>query len=169
MRFISVLLLCVAALRAEAMARVVAIEDGRTITIERNGVRERVRLGGLTIIDDTRAREVLRWTALDTWVMLEAAAPGEFLVYRSPDALLVNRELVLRGFARATLASVDVQLRAPSRYLGEIDPPADSRQPRQRAAPAKPSETRTGSGTSRRSKASPSRPARKSGRGRGSR
>lgn len=164
MRFISILFLCVAALRAEAaMVRVVAIEDGRTLAVERNGERERVRLAGISIIDEPRARDLLRWTALDAWVMLEAAAGGEFLVYRSPDALLINRELVLRGFARATIAEVDGPPQAPSRYLGVIDPPAASTQTRQRAAP-KASRSRTDSGMSRRSKAPPSRSTRRRGR-----
>ena len=135
------------------MVRVVAIEDGRTIVVERAGVRETVRLAGVTITDDARARELLRWTAGEAWVMLEAAAGGEFLVYRSPDALMLNRELVARGFARATLPGVQVDLRAPSRYLGEWNPPADSTQSKQRVSEPTPRQTR--SGTSRRSQDSP--------------
>lgn len=139
-----------AALRTDAaMVRVVRIDDGRTITIDRNGRHETVSLAGVTITDDARARELLRWTALNAWVLLEPAANG-FLVYRSPDALFLNRELVLRGYARATQHGIEPELRAPSRYLGEINPPAA----------ASGSGTRTGSGTSRRSSAPPSRPPR---------
>ena len=154
MRFISLVVILVAALHANAgMVRVVAIEDGRTITIERGGVRERIRLAGVAIIDEAKARELLRWTAIDAWVMLEAAEGGEFLVYRSPDALFLNRELVLRGFARPTLPSIQPDLRPPSRYLGEINPPAASTQTK--TVNARPSRTR--SGTSRRSTATPTR------------
>lgn len=138
------------------MVRVVAIEDGKTITIERGGVRERVKLAGVEITDDAKARELLRWTAIDAWVMLEAAEGGEFLVYRSPDALFLNRELVLRGYARPTLPSIQPDLRPPSRYLGELNPPLG---PAQKAPGKTVSErsSRTRSGTSRRSTAPPSR------------
>lgn len=146
MRFISVFVFLVAALRADAaMVRVVRIDDGRTITIDRNGTREQIRLAGVSVTDDARARELLRWTALDAWVMLDPAGGGEFLVYRSPDALFLNRELVLRGFARATQHGIEPDLRAPSRYLGEINPPAVD--PRR----ASESASRTRSDTSRRS------------------
>jgi len=139
------------ALRAEAaMVRVVSIEDGRTITVDRNGSRERIRLAGVELTDDVQARELLRWTAGE-WVMLEAAGNGEFLVYRSPDALFLNRELVLRGFARATLEGIAPDLRPPSRYLGTYDPPKTQTPPQQRVNA--PSRRRTSSDTSRRSPA----------------
>ena len=116
MRFFSVAIFLVAALRAEAaMVRVVAIENGRTITVERNGARESVRLAGVEVSDDARARDLLRWTIGNAWVMVEPAGNGDYLVYRSPDALFLNRELVLRGYARATLANIAPELRAPSR------------------------------------------------------
>jgi hypothetical protein len=149
------------------MVRVVAIEDGRTVTVDRNGTRERVRLAGVEVTNDAAARELLRWTAGEAWVMLEPAGGGEFLVYRSPDALLLNRELVLRGFARATLPATAPELRAPSRYLGTIDPPSTPQRTPQSKPPAKVSEGRrpkTDSGTSRRSSAPRSRRARSPGR-----
>lgn len=137
------------ALRAEAaMVRVVSIEDGRTITVERNGTRERIRLAGVAITDEAQATALLRWTAGE-WVMLEAAGNGEFLVYRSPDALFLNRELVLRGFARATLDGITPDLRPTARYLGTYDPPK-SQPPRTRVSAPK---RRTSSGTNRRSRA----------------
>lgn len=139
------------AINAEAaMVRVVSIEDGRTITVERNGSRERIRLAGVELIDDAQARELLRWTAGE-WVMLEAAGSGGFLVYRSPDALFLNRELVLRGFARATLDGIAPDLRPPSRYLGIYDPPRTQTPPQSRVNA--PSRRRTSSDTSRRSPA----------------
>jgi hypothetical protein len=141
------------------MVRVVAIEDGKTITIERGGVRERVTLAGVEITDDAKARELLRWTAIDAWVMLEAADGGAFLVYRSPDALFLNRELVLRGFARPTLPSIQPDLRPPSRYLGEWNPPATSTQQKPAKAAVNDRSSRKSSGTSRRSTAPPSRPS----------
>lgn len=130
------------------MVRVVAIEDGRTITIERNGARESVRLAGVEVSDDARARDLLRWTIGNAWVMVEPAGNADFLVYRSPDALFLNRELVLRGYARATLANIAPELRAPSRYLGEFQP-ADP--PRAKPAVNAKKPPRTGTGTSPRS------------------
>ena len=157
MRFVSALVFFLFALHANAaMVRVVAVENVRTLTVDRNGTRESIRLAGVTITDDARARELLRWTAVDAWVMLEPAEGGEFLVYRSPDALFLNRELVLRGFARATRHGIEPDLRAPSRYLGELDLPAPAaRQP----AVSEP-KPRTRSGTGRRSSAPRSRAAR---------
>ena len=136
----------VAALRVEAaMVKVVEVVNGRTIAIERNGVRETLSLAGVEILDDARARELLRWTAADAWVMVEQAGDGQFLVYRSPDALFLNRELVLRGFARATLPGTAPELRAPSRYLGEIQP-MDAPKPRSKVSAKAPGQKGSGSG-----------------------
>lgn len=158
MRFFSVVIFLVAALRAEtAMVRVVAIEDGRTITIERNGARESVRLAGVEVTDDARARDLLHWTIGNAWVMVEPAGNGEVLVYRSPDALFLNRELVLRGYARATLANISPELRAPSRYLGEFQPAGP---PRAKPAVKAKKPPRTGKGTSPRSSKPRARKAR---------
>ena len=149
-----------AALRVEAaMVQVVAVIDGRTIAIERNGVREQVRLAGVEVIDEGSARELLRWTANGSWVMLEPSANGEYLVYRSPDAMFLNRELVLRGFARATLAAIAPDLRALSRYLGEIDPYEGPKTKPKEKVSAKP-RPRTSTGTGRRSPKSRPRAAR---------
>ncbi len=158
MRFFSVVIFLVAALRVEAaMVRVVAIENGRTITIERNGARESVRLAGVEVSDDARARDLLHWTIGNAWVMVESAGNGEYLVYRSPDALFLNRELVLRGYARATLANIAPELRPPSRYLGEFQP-ADP--PRAKPPVSEKKPPRTGTGKSPRSSKPRSRRAR---------
>jgi len=99
--------LVVCALQAEgAMVRVIGIENGRTLTIDDRGTRTSVHLAGVAITDELRARELLKWTLNGAWVMLEKAG-DEVLVYRSPDALFINRELVLRGCARATLAGIE--------------------------------------------------------------
>ena len=71
------------------MVRVVAIENGRTITIDDRGTRVSVRLAGVAITDELRARELLRWTLADAWVMLERSGE-DVLVYRSPDALFIQ-------------------------------------------------------------------------------
>ncbi len=124
-----------------AMVRVVAIENGRTITIEDRGTHLSVRLAGVAITDELRARELLRWTLADAWVMLERSG-DDVLVYRSPDALFINRELVLRGCARATLAGIEPDNRPVVTYLGEVNPSTSAAR-----------DSRTGSDTSRRSRA----------------
>lgn len=134
-----------------AMVRVASIDDARTITIERNGTRERLRLAGIEITDDAHARDLLQWTLDSRWVMVERTANGEYFVWRSPDALFINRELVLRGYARATLAAITPESTLSVTYLGTYDPPRSVTTAR---------ELRTGSGTRSRSSAQPSRPAR---------
>ena len=108
-----------------AMARVVAVVDGRTIEVDRAGARERVTLAGVAITDALRAQELLRWTIGTSWVMLESTPDGA-LVYRSPDALFINRELVLRGYAKATLPGIEPEQRLSVTYLGELDRPGIS-------------------------------------------
>jgi hypothetical protein len=109
-----------------AMVRVVDVQDGRTLVIERNGSREPVRLAGLTIVDEARAVDLLRWTVVSFWVMLEPHAGGGYVAYRSPDALFINRELVLRGYARATAQGIEPERNLVVTYLGVIDPPLSS-------------------------------------------
>lgn len=143
------------ALRAEgAMVRVAAVENGRTLVVERNGNRERVTLAGVAITDDASARTLLEWTLVSRWVMLEESSGGQ-LVYRSPDALFVNRELVARGFARATLPGIEAESHVPVTYLGTLDLPAPS--PAVRSAPA----AQSGSAPSSRRSASRSRQSRR--------
>jgi len=121
---ILILAICLfTALTADAaMVRVTAIEDSRTITIDRDGTLETIRLAGVEITDDKHALDLLRWTLASHWVMLERTTSGEHLVWRSPDALFVNRELVVRGYARATLAAVAPESTLIVTYLGEYNP-----------------------------------------------
>ena len=139
-------------LHAQAeMLRVVAIEDGRTIAVDRNGTRTNIRLAGVAVLDEIHARELLRWTVLGRWIKLEASANNEFLAWRSPDALFVNRELVLRGFARATIEGIAPDMTVPMIYLGEG--------PAERRVSAE-SERAQGSGTRRRSRGTQTSPPR---------
>lgn len=103
------------------MVRVISIENARTIVIERAGTRELVRLAGIDVSDESRASDLLRRTIGNAWVLVEPAG-GEFFVYRSPDALFINRELVLRGFARATMTGIVAQAEVPMTVLGVVDP-----------------------------------------------
>ena len=139
-----------------AMLRVGGVQDGRTILIERSGKQEAMVLGGVEIVDEARARDLLQWTLDSAWVMAERTAAGEVLVYRTPDALFINRELVRRGYARATIREVGPELRLNITYLGHVDPPGmQSRL----SAP----EPRTRNDTDRRSRAQPKRRAKSGG------
>lgn len=146
------------ALRVEAaMVRVTGIANGRTIVVDRNGKSETITLAGVAILDETSARAMLQWTLTNAWVSLEKKGDG-YLVYRSPDALFVNRELVTRGFARATLPEIPPHQHVVITYLGTLHPmpkgAAASLEPPTRTS-ARP--RGTGSGTSGRSSARPSR------------
>jgi hypothetical protein len=140
MKLISLILSLMAAVCAHAaMVRVVSVDDARTLTIDRGGARERIELAGVSIADEARAAELLVWTLQNAWVMVEPHAAGGHLVWRSPDALFVNRELVQRGYARATAFGIEAPSNLNVTYLGQLDPPLIER-PRE-----------TGTGTNRRS------------------
>jgi hypothetical protein len=139
-----------------AMVRVVSVDDARSITVEENGRRVRIQLAGLVITDAARASDLLRWTIGTSWVLIEPHAGGGHLVWRSPDALFVNRELVVRGYARATTFGIEPESNLNVTYLGQIDPPLSP-----------PTARRTRSGSDRRSTTPPSRTT--PGRGRGGR
>ena len=150
-RSILLILTLFIALHAEgAMVRVTAVENGRTLLVEHNGKPQPVTLAGVAITDEASARTMLEWTLVSRWVSLEETSGGHF-VYRSPDALFVNRELVLRRFARATLPGIEPVSHVPVTYLGTLDLPAPS--PAVRSA----SGSRTGNAPSSRRSASRSR------------
>ena len=125
------------------MVRVAGVQDGHTILVERSGKTEAIALAGVEIIDEARARDLLVWTLNESWVMVD-----DGLVYRSPDALFVNRELVLRGYARATQRGIAPESHLNVTYLGTLDLPRVN-------APG----SGSGSDTRRRSPAPPSRRA----------
>lgn len=147
-------------LRLDAgMARVIGIHDERTLVVERGGVRGHVTLAGVSITDAPSARALLQWTLAASWVMVEEQRDGGAFVYRSPDALFINRELVLRGFARATLPDIEPRSHVTVTYLGKL-PDAVTPPPRVSPAP----QSGKSSGTPRRPKAPRSRRSRPTAR-----
>jgi endonuclease YncB( thermonuclease family) len=143
-----------------AMLRVVRVVDGRTISVERGGKVENLRLSGIEVADEVQARELLQWTLGTSWVLAESDGRGAWRIWRSPDALFINRELVLRGYARATADGIAPPDTAMVTYLGVVNPSGAARSTAaSKAAKAAPA-PKSSSGTSRRSKAS-SRPAAK--------
>lgn len=143
-----------------AMVRVAGVVDGQTLVVERGGARVQVKLAGVALTDESRARALLQWTVVSSWVMLEEQADGSVFVYRSPDAMFVNRELVVRGFASATLPGIEPPSHVIVTYLGTLHPV-----PARTAVDAKPARTRSasgnGSGTSDPARSRPSRRSRR--------
>ena len=131
------------------MVRVVGVTDGQTLVVDRAGVSVPIKLAGITVTDREGARSLLRWTVGTSWVMLEEQPGGGHFVYRSPDALFVNRELVARGFARATLQAIEPQTHVVVTYLGTLYAPGP---------PAAKSPAASGTGSERSSR-SPARPS----------
>jgi hypothetical protein len=81
---------------ATPMTRVVAIVDSHTITVERARVRTDVTLAGVELPPDAEeaGREFLARELMYRWVLVEPAPNGASYVYRSPDALAVNRAIL---------------------------------------------------------------------------
>jgi hypothetical protein len=82
------------------MVRVIDVKDARTLIVDRAGVAGEVRLGDVVIPpgEETTAIEFLRTTLVQHYVMVESNARGEAYVYRSPDALFINGELLRRAY-----------------------------------------------------------------------
>jgi hypothetical protein len=132
-----VVTLCVVPASAAGMARIVDIIDSRTIILEERGVRSSARLAGVLVprADEATALDFLRRTTATGWVLAERDAdrPGEVWLYRSPDGLSVNGEMIRAAY---------LQSGARMTWLGEASPgprpqhaPATPRAPRQAPKP----------------------------------
>ena len=122
-------------LQAAPMLRVVRIAGPATIIVEHDGARSEVRLSGIEVTDPQKSFAYLTWTIGSSWVMVEDGR-----VYRSPDALLINDDLVRKGFARSTSAAL--VNRTPAVYLGELNPERAPKPQPPRARAASPSRAR---------------------------
>ena len=82
------------------MVRVVDVKDARTLIVDRGGVRSELRLGDVIIPpgEEAAAIEFLRGKVVEHYVMVEAGIHGDAYVYRSPDALFINGELLRRAY-----------------------------------------------------------------------
>jgi hypothetical protein len=103
------------------MARFAGVIDSRTIVVERVGASEVVHLTNVNVPaeDEQAARTYLQETLAGTYVYVENGN-----VYRSPDALFINRELAFGAYGAPTLKM---------RVLGEINP--GPRTPTKQATP----------------------------------
>jgi hypothetical protein len=95
---------------AVPMARFSKVIDSRTIVVERIGGTEVVHLANVDVPagDEQSARDYLAEKLTGSYVYIENGN-----VYRSPDALFINRELAYGAYASSSLKM---------RVLGEINP-----------------------------------------------
>jgi hypothetical protein len=103
---------------------VVRVTDSRTIVVAHlGGPEQNVHLSNVEIPaqDEMAAREFIQETLAGTFVYVEDGK-----VYRSPDALFLNRELAYGAYASSTLKM---------HYLGEVNPGPHAAQPTARAEP----------------------------------
>ena len=108
-RFFAISVFCLFALPigAGTMVRVARVIDSRTIVLD-GGTTVTLRGVDIAAADEAMAADYLRSILGNTWVLIENGGD----VYRSPDALYVNGQLIMhayRGAARMT-------------YLGESMP-----------------------------------------------
>lgn len=166
MKLIPLILSLTMAVCAQArMVRVVSVDDHQSLTIEHDGRRERIQLAGVEILDPQNAMQLLRWTIGTSWVLAEKHAGGGYLLFRSPDALFVNRELVVRGYARATTFGIEPESNLKVTYLGQVEVPfiagprgtdSDTR-PRSKTSPSRRSPSRSKAPASTAASAAPKR------------
>lgn len=92
------------------MARFSKVIDSRTIVVERTGMTEVVHLANVDVPaeDEQAARDYLAEKLTGSFVYVENGN-----VYRSPDALFINRELAYGAYSAPSLKM---------RVFGEINP-----------------------------------------------
>jgi hypothetical protein len=107
---------------AVPMARFSKVIDSRTIVVERIGGTEVVHLANVAIPseDEQAAREYLFEKLTGSYVYVENGN-----VYRSPDALFINRELAYGAYASSS---------TKMRVFGEVNP---GPRPQKSAAPVR--------------------------------
>jgi hypothetical protein len=108
---------------AVPMARFSKVIDSHTIVVERIGGSEIVHLANVAIpaADEQAARDYLAEKLTGSYVYVEDGN-----VYRSPDALFINRELAYGAYLSSS---------TKMRVFGEMDP---GPRPQKSAAPVRP-------------------------------
>jgi hypothetical protein len=108
---------------AVPMAKFAKVIDSRTIVVEHIDKTEIVHLTNVDVPaeDEQAARDYLQQTLMGTYVYVENGK-----VYRSPDALFINRELAFGAYFSPTVKM---------HYFGDINPGPREQTPR--ATPAR--------------------------------
>jgi hypothetical protein len=113
------------------MARVVEIIDSHTVLTDEQGARSSVHLSGVIVpqADESVAAGFLRRITASGWVLIErdASRPGEAFLFRSPDGLSINGEMIRAAYLQPGTRMI---------YLGESDP-GPRHEPRAAATPRK--------------------------------
>jgi hypothetical protein len=115
-----------AAMAAVPMVRFLRATDSSTIVVARvGGPEEVVHLTNVAVpaADETAAREFIQQKLAGTFVYVEDGK-----VYRSPDALFINRELAYGAYASPSLKMY---------YLGEVNPGPHAKASVPRATPVR--------------------------------
>jgi hypothetical protein len=104
------------------MAKFSKVIDSKTIVVERIDGNEVVHLTNVDIPaeDEQAARDYLQQTLMGTYVYVENGK-----VYRSPDALFINRELAFGAYFSPTVKM---------HYFGDINPGLRAQSPRATSA-----------------------------------
>ncbi len=142
--FFSILILSASSLFAAPMLRVIGVKDAKTLIVDRAGVAGEVRLGDVVIPpgEEAAAVDFLRSKVVEHFVMVESNARGDAYVYRSPDALFINGELLRRAYLSRGTEMIIVgesapgperaTRGAPSREQNRVLPPPKPRSGRRR-------------------------------------
>lgn len=113
------------------MVRVIDVKDARTLIVDRAGVASDIKLGDVVIPpgEETAAIEFLRGKVVQHFVMVESNARGEAYVYRSPDALFINGELLRRAYLShgTEMIIVGESSPGPKRTTGGAPPREENR------------------------------------------
>jgi hypothetical protein len=122
-RFFAISLFCLFALplSGATMVRVGRVIDSRTIVLD-GGATVTLRGVDIAPADEAMAADYLRSILTNAWVLVENGGD----VYRSPDALYVNGQMIMHAYRSASKMT----------YLGESMPGQRGSAPAPRATPA---------------------------------
>jgi len=125
--FFSFFFLSASSLLAAPMVRVIDVKDARTLIVDRAGIPAEVRLGDVAIPpgEEAAAIEFLRLKVVQHFVMVESNARGDAYVYRSPDALFINGELLRRAYLARGTEMIIVGESSPGPERARSAPPRD--------------------------------------------
>lgn len=94
---------CIALPCQKAAGTVVGVQDGANIVVAIDGTEKPVKLTGVRVVDIDRdkATAFLRSLVEGQVVSVEFTSESEAMVYRSSDSMLINLEVIRKGFALA--------------------------------------------------------------------
>lgn len=133
-----VISLCVCPVFGAGMARVVDVVDGRTVVVDAGGSRSTVYLAGVVVPseEDAVAVAYLRRAMSSGWVLVERdAKSGEAWLYRSPDGLFINGEMMRAAYRDGGTRMIWLGESSPGPRRETASPRASAPKPRPAARP----------------------------------